>query len=343
MSVEYSKIITKRNGSVELLRIICMFMIVFLHVGTFGLQKYVNNMNVYNQLIYNFFRFISIISVNVFFIISGFFQYNKKGGFNKNIKIALKVSYFSIAIFVVSLLLFDIKINFDIILKSLFPIFFDQYWFITIYILLSLLSPYLNIVIEQINQIEFKKILVGLFLVCNIWQFIQPINGIGVNLGQGILYTSYLYLLGAYLNKYSISFFKINHMHFIMYLVLSTLLSLVQTLVLHNSFERLFAYNSPVALFQSLLLMIFFKNINYSQDIINRTAKYMLGIYLVHNNNVLKQYIWNWIPFEEISQNIFVVFYMFLIAICIFCVSLLISYILELSFTFIYQIIMPPK
>ena len=118
----------KRNSSLNLLKIIAIFMIVIFHCVYKGIEF--AKLPEYNKFLYYVFFHFGEIGVNIFMIISGYFLINKNQIEKKKIfKLIFEIylySFLAIAI----LFLFN-KYTFDI--KDIFPINFSYYWYITYY------------------------------------------------------------------------------------------------------------------------------------------------------------------------------------------------------------------
>ncbi|EOU1923475.1 hypothetical protein DMN38_09310, partial [Clostridium perfringens] len=88
----------KRESNFELLRIISMFMIVVLHVLNHG--GIYKSTNIYSNdfIIVNLIESLSIVGVNCFVLISGYFGINSRFSFRKCMKIYIQVIFYSIII-----------------------------------------------------------------------------------------------------------------------------------------------------------------------------------------------------------------------------------------------------
>ncbi len=90
-------------------------------------------------------------------------------------------------------------------IKQSFPILTYEYWFIVMYILLLLISPLLNIIINNIKQEEYKTLIkLALF----VFSIIPSINifgdEFGTNSGYSLIWFVVLYFIGAYLKIYGL-------------------------------------------------------------------------------------------------------------------------------------------
>lgn len=146
----------KRNSRFELLRIISMVLIVMCHFSLWGNWTH----NYGNELFKNMlFHPWGQIGVYLFAMISGYFLSSKIPSFNKQISrvklLWIKVITYSY-IFLVLNFIFKFKtIGLKDTIKNIFPVFFNQYWFMTSFIILMMLVPAINWSIKNSNKKEF--------------------------------------------------------------------------------------------------------------------------------------------------------------------------------------------
>ena len=174
--------------------------------------------------------------------------------------------------------------------SSLIPILSKKYWFITIYIILYILSPCLNKLALSISKNHFKSILFIGFFIIYVWHtlsFILNFNRPIDDAGYGIPNFIYLYLLGRYIklhgNIYTIKQ-NILLLYFIICMSLFTF-QLTYSIILGFSFTALFSYNTIFVFLGSVALFLFFAKLNIGYNsFINKWAKYCLAVYVIHTN-----------------------------------------------------------
>lgn len=217
----------------------------------------------------------------------------------KIIKIIAKVWLYSLGILVICLGLgysFDIKT----IVKSILPVTYSGYSFVTAYVMLMLISPFINKFISKISKEEYLRLLV-LLLVC--WCIIPTfINGDLSFSYFGWFVT--LYLIGGYIRN----FVEINSMKKknITIVMVATVFILLASIIIFNylgiryGIEK-FASNAryfsdmnmlPVVVIAICMLLLSLNN-NWHSKIINKISSTTFGIYLIHDNPILRSIIWN--------------------------------------------------
>ncbi len=330
--------VLKRNSSLELLRIICIFLIILHHYsihGEWGDFTY-NNLSA-NVVFVQLLQIGGKMACNIFLIITGYFMVKSKVNYKKIILLILEMIFYSILITLVFCGIGVIKIDFKILLKSIFPFFWGN-WFIIYYIILYLLIPFLNSLIERLDKKTFKKMIILLFVIYSIiptftnraWYF-SPIDNFLV-----------MYFIGAYIRVYNIEFKKKYNNYIGIILNLGMLILSVIFIDILGYFLKLDILIKNACYFGSeysflsiigaIFIFILFKNIHIESKIINWIASSTLGIYLIHDNEIVRDYFWNiFYPNKMyLNDNIFI--HAILKCLLIFIICLLIDKIRILIF-----------
>lgn len=294
----------ERDSSFEALRILTMLMIVIWHVGVHGVEGYIDvqNLTGVNHFIYHLVKSITVPAVNLYVLISGYFLCKSRFKLTKVIRLVLETFIFSNVIYLISVLVGEVNFSIGSFVFSFFPIFFGSYWFVSVYLVLFLLFPFLNMLINNMEKLQHLQLLLILFFVNSIWQFIYVGVDLGVAYGKGILHFIFLYLLASYMRNYSFSEkFKKRSFLITGFIALAIINTVLFTIV--NS-QRFFINNSPVVVLMAVLLFLAFKEMSFTSSMINRFSKYVFGIYLIHDHNLGREVLWNeWGIVESILNN----------------------------------------
>lgn len=133
----------KRRANIELLRILAMIGVVFLHYYNAemgGGIKYVVHGSV-NEVILQVFEAINICAVNLFMIISGYFlSKSNKRSFGRGLVLLIQVILFNIFFLLAGLAFGKI----DTSLGNIFYAVVPANYFITLYIAIYIVSPLFN-------------------------------------------------------------------------------------------------------------------------------------------------------------------------------------------------------
>ena len=200
-----------RSSNIELLRIVS---IIFILIHHYSLHNQLNNLDIFNIN-----KYVGIIAfglgkigVNIFILIMGYFSIERNLSVKKILKLWLQVFFYSFGIAVIFKLLLNTNISIKEWINFIFPISYNKYWFITIYIFLYLLTPWLNHYFNKINKEEYKKILIMLFGVLIVFYSIFY-KSTAYSMNELMPYSNllvfmFLYLLGGYIKKYDITKLK---------------------------------------------------------------------------------------------------------------------------------------
>lgn len=268
-----------RQSNFELLRIIAMLLVLIVHadfkaIGGPNYQDFLNDSS--NALIRIFFESASIVCVNVFIMISGWFgiRPSLKGLFN----FIFQCVYFYLGIYIFSLYLGYS----DFSLKSICTAFCltgDTGWFIKAYIFLYIIAPILNAFIEKSSK---KNILIFLYL----FYFFQTIYTLTIAtdyLAYGYNPLSFmgLYILASYLKKYGINLRKYG---LTIYIVSIFLLCFLFILVSKFKIQyNVYQYSNPIVVSGSMGLILWGSNLMMKTNkFINYISASAFSVYLFH-------------------------------------------------------------
>lgn len=318
-----------RQSNIEFLRIILMLMIISHHilVHGLGLLKSVAKPDfawsgvTVAEVLMNYFL---VLGVNGFVFISGYFgiKFNPK----RIAGIVLQAIFYSVVLYLASLWWTKASFNSVLFKNSFLPISNNTWWFITTYIWLYLLAPFLNIGIKHLAQSEIRYILLGLFILNCYSQFFY--KGLGKH-GYDLFHFIFLYVLGQYTRTYKISVPKP-----VIALIICTLLSVLTTYILIQTQHTywvgyVFFYNNPIVIVAAIAFFFLFYNWQMkSYSIINRIAQSVLGVYMIHEYPACRKWIMevaNRLHQTDGNNAVYLVAWVLALAISIFVTSSLIE------------------
>ena len=283
MLISNCQIKNYRNSNIELLRICCMLMIIAGHVMMNHKIQY--SLTDIDEIINLFFRGAFCVAVNAFVLISGYFgiQFKK----DRLIRFILQTFFYSSSFMIIAVLLGWHIVNPRTDFFAFIPILTKQYWFVTCYVILYIISPWLNIWVDNLERTEFRRFLFVGFLIVYVWPtFNYLINApqfIG-DAGYGIVNFVYLYMLGRYFRLY----YTCRHTsmyYFGGYVRSSMALFLFQyglSWLLGFEFTSWISYNTFFCFVGSVCLFMAFQSISFQSSIVNYWAKPCLAVYLIH-------------------------------------------------------------
>lgn len=293
-----------RNSNFELLRIIAMVMIVIYHYSVHTKWTTFTYENMcFNIFLTQIMRFWGKIGCYLFMLITGYFMINKKIKFKKVFYLALEMELYSVVIFL--LLKFVNGQNFSKIdiFKYFVPVVYGN-WFVSNYIMFYFLIPIINKILLSLGKNDFKKLLTLVLIIYIIIPSIFYVFGKGEGFFGKFDFMIVSYILGAYINLYGLKrferkkFCRITICICLILMVLQVCLFDGITLLRKNNryIEMATTSRFETSIFVMLIsisLFYLFKNKNINSKIINFIAPSTLGIYLIHDNMILKDWLWN--------------------------------------------------
>lgn len=288
----------QRNSSIELLRIICIFFILLMH----ALPQ--NDVSAFNK----FLRYpinIGNIGVSCFILISGYLGLKFKGF--RFIQLILLTTFYS---------LFTYFLNHGWVfnlstLKAAFVIPLYNNWFITCYLFLMLLSPYIDIFIANCEEKRFRQLLIMLFIGFSLipTALNTPYYTVVTSGGKCLVYMLFIYMTGRYiriregrekgLKK------RDNRKKVLLCFMTLALLACAANYMVGKLFDRdcfiYFLDCSPFIFVMSILTFYYFKSYTFYSKTINFIASSVLAVYLLDGTRLF----WNEKLFhlKEFSQD----------------------------------------
>lgn len=275
----------KRNSNFELLRLISMYMIVFIHANMYlpyfceGKARFF-----FNGLVNG----ICNIGVTCFVLISGYF------GLRFNLKKLLKMECMMISFSVIETIILYILMPQEMqgaalleqIVKTCFPIITRKYWFYSCYVCLFCLSGYINKFIELLKQDEFRKLLSILLLLFSVFPTIFYFEIIPDN-GKGLVQMMLIYMLGRYLQKYGLKILsKGKAIALFCGLWLINGISHEIPIRLGGIYHHLCKDNSITNIVMAVILFGFVKEWAIQSEIVNRLSKNVFAVFALNNSMV---------------------------------------------------------
>lgn len=298
-----------RDSKFELLRILSMVFIIASHFSVEGNWL----INKHNFFYLYLFQPLGQVGVYCFVMISGYFLSKREYSlFDMKIRIVklwLRVLLVSWTILLICFFTKISVINISSLIKAIFPVIFQQYWFITSFIVLMLFVPILNLMISKFSRKEFfYYILIFVFITVilpripkfNVW----PIGNI---LSAGILIT--IYLIAGYIRKYDVQVKK-NKLIVIMILFLgleyASMYLIGKFTIVKASIYLTYGF-LPLIVAICLFLFVKEKPKFYNKQI-NWIASSVLMAYLVTEHTLFREFLWkNILNFRLYQNNVFFV------------------------------------
>lgn len=280
----------KRSSNFELLRIVCMLLIICGHIlKVRGYEEMGDESWIVNMVFYPF----CAVAVNVFVLISGFFGIRRN--FAKLWSMNWMVTFWSVVFFVVSVCLAIHQISPRKDWMFFVPVLTNKYWFITTYFALCLVSPYLNMLVEHLDKRNFQRLLVtcfGLFVVLPTFGGCLNFPSLTGDAGYGIVNFMFLYLLGRYIRLYYSSARK-GYWYLFGYILsmgICSIFQIVYSRLLGFPFNSLISYDTLFVFLGAVCLFLWFRQMEFSSRFINLMAANCLAVYVIHLHPLFYDY-----------------------------------------------------
>ena len=342
-----------RESNFELMRIISMFMIVAWHVIICGVGlTYIRETL---ALSFDVIKAIFVVHVNSFVLITGYFQSNSKFSLKKVWNLIATSWFYRIVAVIVALALSLTTLTNLEILNNIFILpLGHEHWFIHYYILLYLVSPFLNKLISSVKQDEYKKLILTLIFIDCFLPYLTNQQFFSAASGFSLIHFVTLYFIGGYLRKYPLkdsyhfknmslkkfrltmvvvffacAFFSVTILYLGRYICNisngdgSILFEIGRVLQSHAG-----TYDYPLTVLQSCAYLLFFSTFSFKNKLINKISSLMIGVYLIHESELLKPYLYQAFAFDAVNNsNLVILGQVFLLAVFIFVSATLIEFV----------------
>lgn len=301
---------TKRESNIELLRILSMVMIIAHHIAVHSGFSFSTEHVTLNRLWVQWLSLGGKIGVNVFVLISGYFLIlSHEIKINKFLKLLLQILTYSVGIYFIFIILGLEPFGIKTFIKNLLPITFSKWWFASVYVLLYLLYPYINKLLTSLSKIQYQRLLI-LLLIC--WCIIPTVFTRSWQLNN-LLWFIFLYSVAGYIRlHFNTKILKSRHYLLISFaIMLLTYLSAVIFDILGTKYPFFSQHAThfygqqmlPIFLI-SITLFIGFTEIKLpNNSVINIVSSATFGVYLIHDDNYIRELLWETIFKNASYQN----------------------------------------
>ena len=282
----------KRNSSIELLRVLCMFFIVFHHFminsafpnyKTDALNGFDGSLGV--ALVLNGFF---CVSVNCFILITGFYGLKfKLRGF---VRLYLVCAFYSLIGYLIHLYIDNVSLGKSILHYSLFALTNSKWWFINCYVVLLFSAPLLNVAINAMSKELYLKILLLLAIVNVYFGFIGGTycyNQYGYNVQQFV----FMYVIGGYLRRFvDVDKLKLHRPKCLLVFVCCSiavgLMAVIENFVARSELKAYYNCN-PFIIVAAVSFFAYVLTFNFYNRTINKLALGAVAVYLFQEQNYI--------------------------------------------------------
>ncbi len=331
-----------------------MFLIILNHLSAWGKMTF--EQNLLNGCIADIFKIWGGIGDNIFILITGYFSINYKLKFEKIFRLYFELTLYSIVLYIIACSIGICVYSKKGIFQAVFPfISGGGYWFIVHYLILMFILPIITVGANNLSLKQFKIIITFFtFIFVFVLQVLQKIittNNMGYN---NLMWMIFLCLCGMFIHKYVVIRGKYNIMLYLALLIFIILIFAAKIFLFYENSKMIIIndrilkilisicaghkLNSPLIFGISICIFLIFKNIEVpSSRFIFIPASTVLGIYLLHDNKLFREYMWQNIFHTNLLQNTrYFLFYSILIVCSVFIICMFIELIRKKIENFVF-------
>ena len=288
------------------------------------------------------------IGVDIFVLISGYFLITSNGkifNFQRILKMWGQVFFYSIGIIAVFAVVGSRDFAVKDWIKSIFPITFSSWWFASTYFVLYIIHPFLNMLLNGLNKKMYQLLLT---MVVILWSVIPTFTTSQYG-GNALLWFMTLYAIAGYVRLYGLNRRFTSKNYFLLWLVISVL-TYASSVVFTILGERWSVFSSHITYFYgqekvsvlliSLTLFMAFATLkmNYHKWI-NIIASATFGVYLIHDSNIVRPFLWNEVfKNAQYQDSIFLIPYSIMVVLLVYVVCTMIDLIRQKLFERPYRL-----
>ena len=255
----------------------------------------------------------------------------------------MQVIFYSVIIYLILFHYGQLEWSTAEFVKNFFPVITERYWFVSAYMILYIISPFINKLINTLTKQQYKTLLLILIFFLSVIHTFFPTNRTvntynGYNLGWFVI----MYLIAGYIRIHFNKNIKNRTLVLITLLMISLnmgirVANVKGVKILNGYVNDLIDYNSIIVLIQSIAVFLLFRNIKIDKQKINKIiyaiSPLTFAVYLIHENIFFRSILWNKIlnPTQYLV-NYKIVFYMILDVGIIFITCCIIEKIRQMIF-----------
>lgn len=296
-----------RNYGLDVLRILAMVMIVMLHYFQKGGMLVYASLNNPSNVTAWFLEACCNIAVNCYVLISAYFLIKSKFKIKKVIQLVIEVVFYSVIIYFLFVIFNGKTIEPKELLSTFLPVLTQQYWFISTYLVMYILSPFMNMLIEKLDKPTCKKLTLLMVGIFSIWPTVIFFgDSIDSKNGYSISWFICLYFVGSYIRLHKNEPVKNREKYLGAYLLISLVITaskfilsaLYQHQIITEDYSEIYyRYNSFTMLASSICLFMFFKDMAITKTIPRKIVAFLapctFGAYLIHEHPCMRTFLYH--------------------------------------------------
>lgn len=241
------------------------------------------------------------VGVNLFILLSGYFMINqKKTKLIKVFQLHSQLLSYGLGITLAFVLLDLAPVSVSVWLNSLLPVTFQTWWFASAYLVLYLISPYLNTLLNQLTKRQYLSLLIGGGVL---WVLLPSLTSKSYESNE-FVWLVYLYSLAGFIRLYQQElrlyqrYYKTlliggAGLSYLLVVGFDTLGVLLGQPVLIREATFFFAQNRWSGFIIALsVFLIVLEWDDLESTWISSWSKHMFGVYLFHDHPLVRDFLW---------------------------------------------------
>lgn len=302
-----------RNSSFELLRILCMLVIIahhysvhaswFMGIGIHSVRALRGGAVLVQSMALG-----GKWACDVFMLITGYFSVGRKPNGKSTARLAIEMYFYALVILGIAAVLAPERITLNILKESLLPLLWGN-WYCVCYLVFSLFIPFLNTLLEHLDKAACRR-LVGLVLL--LWSLLPWLfSGLGSDIAwdpADIMAFFAMYLLGAYIRlhvpvkpqhrlRWVLAALAANGLLFLEMYAVDRIAIATNNDGLVSWASYFVSLNGPLHVACAVTVFMAFRQWEFYSKWVNWAAASVLGVYLIHDNSIVRPLLWDrWSP-----------------------------------------------
>lgn len=291
----------ERNLGIDLLRMICMNMIVLHHVlDNSGLSTGVEMFSANYGIVW-LLQSATHCAVNCYGLISGYVYADSDFKMSNIIRMWLQVFFYTMGIVILFAVFMPGSVDKEVLKVSLFPVLTEHYWYFTQYFCMFFFIPILNLILKTWNSGQFKRFLLVIIILFSAVNLFVYTNLFNIDNGFSAIWLAFMYLIGGYIKK-NPEFIRWKKGRAIAIYTICVLLTsaskwLIQFATIKISGQpsdgsRFLLYTSPTMILCAIALLVCFSRleINHFRKVIQFFGPLSFAVYIIHANVLIGRY-----------------------------------------------------
>lgn len=308
----------RRNVGLDVCRILSMIGIVLIHVvdvgGALGAGSKDYSIGYWTA---EWVFICACCSVDIFAMMSGYLGINKsKNTCFRSLELIAIVLFYSVLITVLLLIFMPAKITgIKDVIKGLLPPLVGRYWYITCFIPVMILQPFINKMLLCLSEKQHGMLSILQILLFSCLPSVIPVDFFRFEGGYSFAWLLSLYTIGAYLGRVKVDgkFKFLKKYAALIFLGTSFVLLFGNILVAHvvgKNHNYMVCYTSPLVLLMSVcvLLALADKKWKAHGKVLEKVSAVTFDVYIIHGPVLIYDTIlagsfawiyglaWYWIP-----------------------------------------------